>query len=804
MNDGFNNQFLRGTERKGRKMRKNKKAVIILNLMVLFIAISSASAAVHLVPDDYPTIGAAVGASNDGDEVIVSDGIYTGDGNRDIDFLGKAITVRSENGHNNCIICCNGTEAEPHRGFYFHSGEDANSIIEGIYIAFGYAALGGGVCCEQSSPMVTNCIFYGNSAEAGGGISCDDSSSPKIVDCTFSYNTAYAGGGIYNRENSNPTVTNCTFNGNSTIVYQSWALGCGGGMCNVNSDPIVNNCTFIDNLAERDGGGICNYKNSHPKVSNCTFKRNVAENVGIGYGGGMMNRQGSKPEVTNCVFKNNRSSVYGGGMYNEESSNPTVTKCTFINNLSGRGGGMYNRKSSPMVNRCVFSSNAATDSRYVVWGRGGGMCNVDSSPRVKNCLFSNNSAEGMYPFLSATGGMDNDGGTPVITNCIFIGNSVADGVGGMNNHGGSSPSVTNCILWNNSPSQISGSSSLVSFSNVQGDWPGEGNINTNPLFVAAPTGDYHLLQPSPCINTGDPDFLVGPNETDLYGWPRVIGGRVDMGAYEFNHIPVADAGPDREVYAWIDGIAEVTLDGSGSYDEDGQTLTYLWSWTVDGNSFTATGADGIINMLDFAAFAQHWLQAESSFADIAPPSGDGVVDILDLLILTEAWLSTSASSNWNPQCDIAPASGPVLTIDLPVGEHIIELVVDDGLEDSQPDQTVITVIGPMESDLRIFPRTINRHSRLKLIMALVRLPQGVTKDQIDSDQPLLLYPGGIEASHQWVIGRGRRVKVFVLFGKAELMNAVPDNGRAVLNVVGRLKTGRYFYGADTVWIKGQR
>ena len=62
--------------------------------------------------------------------VIVADGVYTGTGNRDIDFLGKAITVRSENGPNNCVIDCNGEG----RGFEFRSGEDANSVLAGFTI----------------------------------------------------------------------------------------------------------------------------------------------------------------------------------------------------------------------------------------------------------------------------------------------------------------------------------------------------------------------------------------------------------------------------------------------------------------------------------------------------------------------------------------------------------------------------------------------------------------------------------------------------------------------------------------------
>jgi len=89
---------------------------------------------------------------------------------------------------------------------------------------------------------------------------------------------------------------------------------------------------------------------------------------------------------------------------------------------------------------------------------------------------------------------------------------------------------------------------------------GEGNIDADPCFVlpgywadandpniiVEPNdpnavwieGDYHLLPASPCIDTGDPNYIPSPNETDLDGNPRVIGDAVDMGAYESNYIKV--------------------------------------------------------------------------------------------------------------------------------------------------------------------------------------------------------------------------------------------------------------------------
>lgn len=112
------------------------------------------------------TIQACIDAASDGDTVLVADGIYTGDGNRDIDFRGKVITVKSENDAENCIIDCEGTKEEPHRGFYFHSGESDKSIVDGFTIKNGYGprnqyrdvseSVGGAVYCYNSSPKISN------------------------------------------------------------------------------------------------------------------------------------------------------------------------------------------------------------------------------------------------------------------------------------------------------------------------------------------------------------------------------------------------------------------------------------------------------------------------------------------------------------------------------------------------------------------------------------------------------------------------------------------------------------------------
>jgi len=178
-----------------------------------------------------------------------------------------------------------------------------------------------------------------------------------------------------------------------------------------------------------------------------------------------------------------------------------------------------------------------------------------------------------------------------------------------------------------------------------------------------------------------------------------------------------------------------------------------------------------------------------------------------LSVMAEAWLTTPPSANWNPQWDIGP-TGAIVTIELPIGQHVIKLIVNDGIDDSQPDYVDVNVVAPLEADLRMLPRVINRYSRMRRIMAFVRLHEGVTKDEIDSNELLMLYPDGseegIEAERQFVIQchrcRTQQTYIFAFFDKAELMDAVPYNGRVELQIVGSLTTGQYFYGSDNIWI----
>jgi len=209
-------------------------------------------------PADFNNIQAAIDDANDGDAVTVADGSYTGDGNQDVDFKGKAITVRSRNGSQNCIIDCNGTDADRHRGFVFHSGEDANSILDGFTITGGYVENGAGIVCSYSSPTIVRCVITGNSADssdqyampAGGGIGLFESTAT-IDSCIITDNAAADfGGGVYSTWGG-ANISNCVISGNS--AYEGAALYCHEGSL------MITHCTITNNSASRGGGLYCEW-----------------------------------------------------------------------------------------------------------------------------------------------------------------------------------------------------------------------------------------------------------------------------------------------------------------------------------------------------------------------------------------------------------------------------------------------------------------------------------------------------------------------------------------------------------------
>ena len=206
--------------------------VYLLCIFVVSLILCSTTAfgvTIH-VPADEPTIQAGIDAASDGDTILVADGTYVGSGNKDLDFNGKAITVESQNGAENCVIDCE----DDGRGFYFHSGETESSVVSGFTITNGQAGWGGGIRCS-SSPTIINCRIISNTAEnSGGGLFCALRSCT-ITNCIIIGNTAPSGGGIY-CSYARPQITNCTLTGNAALYLQ------GQQICISHSSPTITNC----------------------------------------------------------------------------------------------------------------------------------------------------------------------------------------------------------------------------------------------------------------------------------------------------------------------------------------------------------------------------------------------------------------------------------------------------------------------------------------------------------------------------------------------------------------------------------
>jgi len=256
----------------------------------------------------FDNIQDAINNAIDGDTIEVRLGIYTGEKNRDIDFIGKAILVRSIDPNNpeiviGTVIDCNGTKDDPHRGFYFHHSEGPDSILDGLTIVNGYGLkagsvfVGGGIYCS-ASPTIRNCVISGNIAENwGGGLHC------------------FTG---------DPTIINCTVAGN--IANEK-----GGGIYNTNSNPMLANCTIIGNLAGDRGGGMY-INNSNPTLTNCTFKGNMANN-GNGITCDSVNSfWPSTLQVINCILWDD-----GEGIWNNDGSTINITYSNVSAGWEGKG-----------------------------------------------------------------------------------------------------------------------------------------------------------------------------------------------------------------------------------------------------------------------------------------------------------------------------------------------------------------------------------------------------------------------------------------------------------------------------------
>lgn len=219
-------------------------------------------------PDDpFASLRRGINASRDGDTIMVAPGYYLGSDNRNLDLEGRAIVLQSEKGPAETIIDCNQVD----RAFYFHSGEQTETVIDGFTIKNGQAPTlhGGGIYCNGSTPTIRHCIITQCSAIFGGGFGAENTGPITLHDCQVLDNDGFNGGGLY-FSNAPVQLLNC-------IVARNVAASAGGGLYYDTGEdqPGLLNCTVASNVASSQGGGLLANRATVP-IKNSIFWGNQA------------------------------------------------------------------------------------------------------------------------------------------------------------------------------------------------------------------------------------------------------------------------------------------------------------------------------------------------------------------------------------------------------------------------------------------------------------------------------------------------------------------------------------------------
>jgi hypothetical protein len=288
----------------------------------------------------FQTIAQGLVASLNGHTVIVRDGIYTGTSNRNLDFGGRDIVVKSANGPANCIIDCQLAS----RAFTLRSGETSAARIEGLTIKNGsssgstfYPGEAGAIHVYNSSPVIENCVFTGCRSTADGGAIFTFNSNALIRDCTFTDNQVPTGGNA-----------------------------AGGAIELVYFAPKVVNCVVSNNVAQRFGGGLAVFSTNGALIESCTIIGNTANQ----YDGGAVYASGGNVQFDNCLVAGNQASNGGGFAGN---GNIVITNSTIVDNKAiSRGGGIQRTQGGggSVVNTILWRNTAANGGQIALMSGG--------------------------------------------------------------------------------------------------------------------------------------------------------------------------------------------------------------------------------------------------------------------------------------------------------------------------------------------------------------------------------------------------------------------------------------------------
>ncbi|MFC1617717.1 hypothetical protein ACFL2B_00375 [Patescibacteria group bacterium] len=595
-----------------------KFSIITLNLLSMLITQITMGAIIN-VPKHQPTIQAGINAAHDGDTVLVANGTYTGSGNRDISFQGKAITVMSAGSTFSCVI--NLADGGGGRAFRFENREGPDSVLDGFTIINGHREDGGAILCSGScAPTIRHCYFMNNEAMNNGGALYCNGSSPTVEGCYFYSNEAIRedGGNVCLQNNANPTFTSCGF------AYGRAEDG--GGVYVENSEALFTNCLIYRNTALKRGGGIGAYE-STVKLIDCQVDRNMIQNA-EGKGAGLylfncqtqvsgaktridLNQlngssgtgigfciQNGEAQIADAVIRGNRThlsheNIIGGGIYSQNATlvleNCDLTcnlvtgngaglyvnggtvnsgSCKFHRNFSayGNGGGIYVNDLDISLSRTSVISYSEITKNVAFYGTGGGICVEDSPLKVAFSKIDQNWSQnaGGVAFKDC----NLEGNPTSLQNCWVTWN-YARGCCGAIRFDNSSPYVHTCTISNNFSSAGNGIRGYV-----------DGNINIANCIIRNGGNEIQLQGYSGAFVTySNIQGVYGESEDVYLGKgnmnddPHFVSGT--FGHYYLHRIfsPCIDTGGENNDHSEASEVCFPGFSGSQCLDE---LTSFIW------------------------------------------------------------------------------------------------------------------------------------------------------------------------------------------------------------------------------------
>ncbi len=452
-------------------------------------------------------------------------------------------------------------------GLELLAGTASNIVVANCYATNMY----GGVNMGGSS-VLRDSLVVSNRAPTAAGIRA--AANAQVINCQVWFNEADGQAAGIQLEN-NARAAGCDVRGN--LVH----LGPGGGLyldqggvaeaCMVHSNAastgvgaflnrggVVSNCTFELGWAFFYGAGV--WFSGGGLVTDCRIANNLAEGFDKRGGGVIMNRGG---QLRRSVVCSNRA-TRAAGVYIQVAGD--VTDCDIYGNRATTFEHEGLVKTGSVAGVMVYGEGTVANSRIhhnVSAGHAGGAW-IEAGGALRNCLVYGNQADGLAGGVTVVMNEDTEtAGT--IANCTVVDNTAGNAAGGVYFESGGE-AVNSIVQDNTAPTNAQyalDDGGVMKFSCTTPDNPAFTAMTTaDPQFAGGATNNYRLTGASPCVNTGtNEDWMAGA--TDFAGNSRVIGPRVDMGAYEYLLAPTG-------LVAQVNGTGCVQLDwsavaGSGGY-----------------------------------------------------------------------------------------------------------------------------------------------------------------------------------------------------------------------------------------------